>query len=380
MALSASRLQPIFALRMPHAKRHAEARTQTALWPGAALKAEGATLEKPRSLAFIHGFILPFRMIVSPNKNPNMSIKILSLLLTATVATAFAGSINPLPEKVPCAIVDRQDSQIPDRVRFTGWVGSRIEVNEANRLAKLDPARLLEGYRKRPGRQSWDGEHVGKWLHAATLAWVYTGDPALRAKLDDTAAELCKCQLADGYLGTYLEKDRWTEWDVWAHKYNLIGLITYMRYTGNLQPLPTCRRMADLVVPRPSAMSLESSDIIEAGQHVGMASTSVLEPMVLLYRLTGETRYLDFCKYILRAWEQPNGPHIISTPVDPKAGGQGRQWQSLRNALLPEWRAGIPPHHRRSANSRSLPQCLAGHRGQAPLHHRGVELRRAVPR
>jgi len=34
---------------------------------------------------------------------------------------------------------------------------------------------------------------------------------------------------------------------VWAHKYNLIGLITYMRYTGNMAPLPTCRRMADLL-------------------------------------------------------------------------------------------------------------------------------------
>ena len=39
-------------------------------------------------------------------------------------------------------------------------------------LGLPDPARLLEGYRKRPGRQSWDGEHVGKWLHAATLAWA----------------------------------------------------------------------------------------------------------------------------------------------------------------------------------------------------------------
>ena len=113
---------------------------------------------------------------------------------------------------------------------------------------KLDPARLLEGYRKRPGRQSWDGEHVGKWLHAATLAWVNTGDPALRQKLDYVAAELVKCQLDDGYLGTYLDKNRWTEWDVWAHKYNLIGLITYMRYTGNLEPLPTCRRMGELAV------------------------------------------------------------------------------------------------------------------------------------
>jgi len=38
------------------------------------------------------------------------------------------------------------------------------------------------------------------------------GDVALREKLDTTAAELIKCQLPDGYLGTYLEKDRWTAW------------------------------------------------------------------------------------------------------------------------------------------------------------------------
>ena len=121
-----------------------------------------------------------------------MKRKSLSLLLVASVLTAFANPITVVPEKVACTVPDRQDFQIPDRVQLSGWVGSRITANEHNRLAKVDPARLLEGYRKRPGRQSWDGEHVGKWLHAATLAWVCTGDLALRAKLDATAEELCQ--------------------------------------------------------------------------------------------------------------------------------------------------------------------------------------------
>jgi len=167
------------------------------------------------------------------------------------VANAALGSLSPalvpVPDKVPCAVPDRQASMQPDQVHLTGWLGSRITANEASRLVKIDVDRLLEGYRKRPGRQTWDGEHVGKWLHAATLAWGNTGDPALRQKLDYAVAELAKCQLEDGYLGTYLEKDRWTEWDVWAHKYNLLGLITYMRYTGNMAPLSCCRRMADLL-------------------------------------------------------------------------------------------------------------------------------------
>jgi len=250
--------------------------------------------------------------------------------------------VRPLPDKVACAVADRQDSQVPDRVRLTGWVGLRVDGNAANRLENIDTERLLEGYRRRPGRQSWDGEHVGKWLHAATLAWVNTGAPALRAKLDHTVIELAKCQLPDGYLGTYLDKDRWTHWDVWAHKYNLIGLLTYMRYTGNLEPLSTCRRMADLLCST-FGDNPGQRDLVTAGHHAGMAPTSVLEPMVLLYRFTGEPRYLDFCKYILRSWEQPNGPHIVSRllelkRVDKVGNAKAYEMLSCLNGLLEYYR------------------------------------------
>jgi len=260
----------------------------------------------------------------------------------------------PLQDKIVCEVPDRQDFQPPDRVHLSGWVGCRIQANESNRLVKLEPARLLEGYRKRPGRQSWDGEHVGKWLHAATLAWANTGDPALRQKLDSVAAELVKCQLPDGYLGTYLAKDRWTEWDVWAHKYNLIGLVTYMRYTGNLEPLPACRRMGDLLCAT-FGDAPGKRDIIQAGHHVGLAPTSVLEPMVLLYRLTGERRYLDFCQYILRAWEQPNGPKVISTllgakRVDKVGNGKAYEMLSCLNGAL--------EYHRTVGDARLLQACL----------------------
>src|SRR5208283_564765 len=54
-------------------------------------------------------------------------------------------------------------------------------------------------------------------------------------------------------------------------------------------------------------------DIIASGTHVGMAATSVLEPMVNLYRFTGDRKYLDFCEYLVRSWNQPNGPKIIES-------------------------------------------------------------------
>src|SRR5664280_1049459 len=265
-----------------------------------------------------------------------------TVVLWSLTVLPLTAAMTPLPEKVTCMVADAQDFVQPDRTQLKRWIGTRIQASEANRLAKIDPERLLEGYRKRPGRQTWDGEHAGKWLHAATLAWVNTGDPLLRQKMDYVAAELVKCQLADGYLGTYLEKNRWTEWDVWAHKYNLIGLITYVRYTGTVNPLAACRRMGDLLC-RTFGDQPGQRDIIAAGHHVGMAPTSVLEPMVLLYRMTGEAKYLDFCKYILRAWEQPNGPKVVSAllalkRVDKVGNGKAYEMLSCLNGALEYYR------------------------------------------
>ena len=267
---------------------------------------------------------------------------VLTIICTAIAITSLAGSVKTLPDKVPCVIADKQEFQIPDCLQLTGWLGSRTDANEKNRLVKIDTERLLEGYRKRPGRQTWDGEHVGKWLHAATLAWVNTGDPELRKKLDYTVTELVKCQLGDGYLGTYTNDKRWTNWDVWAHKYNLIGLITYMRYTGNQEPLPACRKMADLLC-NTFGDQPGKRDINPTGQHTGMASGSVLEPMVLLYRLTGEQRYLEFAKYLLRAQEFPTGAHIVSTlltakRVDKVGNGKAYEMLSCLNGILELYR------------------------------------------
>ncbi len=267
-----------------------------------------------------------------------MTVTLSTLVFLA--AASSAGEVSLTPDKVPCAVADRQDGQIPDRVQLSGMLGTRIQNNAVNRLLAMDVDRLLEGFRKRPGRQIYDGEHVGKWLHAATLAWVYTGKAGLRVKLDRVVRELIGCQRDDGYLGTYLPKDYWTEWDVWTHKYNLIGLLTYIRYTGDMTPLPACRKMGDLLC-RTFGDGPGRRDILQAGHHAGMAPTSVLEPMVWLYRLTGERKYGEFCEYILRSWERPNGPHVVSRllrlkRVDKVGNSKAYEMLSCINGML-EW-------------------------------------------
>ena len=77
----------------------------------------------------------------------------------------------------------------PNAVELGGLLGYRFKMSERNRLLPLNEETLLSGFRKRPGVQAWIGEHVGKWLHAAVLTWVNTGNPELKAKIDRVVRE-----------------------------------------------------------------------------------------------------------------------------------------------------------------------------------------------
>src|ERR1700678_4571373 len=131
-------------------------------------------------------------------------MKSLAILVISSAAayTQAAGPNLPVPDAVSPAVPPALHPLTPSAVRIGGWLGARIDANESRRLLVVDTEPLLDGYRHRPGNQPWIGEHVGKWMHAATLAWAYSGDEALRRKLDTVAAALIATQEPDGYLGT----------------------------------------------------------------------------------------------------------------------------------------------------------------------------------
>jgi len=200
-------------------------------------------------------------------------------------------------------------------ISYKGWLADRININIEKRLLSLDLDMILDPFVNRPGKQWWAGEHVGKYLHAATYAWQFTGNKKLKERMDSTVDKLISTQLENGYLGTYREKDQFHEgsglgwdgpvWDVWTHKYNLIGLLTYFCATGHSPALNASRRAADLMY---ELFATKNRSLRLASAHEGMAATSVLEPIALLFRLTGEPRYLEFSHRIIEAWEDESDP------------------------------------------------------------------------
>ena len=240
-----------------------------------------------------------------------MKIILAFVLFLLTIASQAS---DPVKIKLFEPIVPNKiaDKFVPASLQeIDGFLGYRMNVNLEKRLLQIDSTTILSGFRKRPGSQVWLGEHVGKFLFSASNTYKYSKDTRLKKLTDDIVRQYVACQLPDGYLGTYLPKDYWTEWDVWAHKYAIIGLLNYYSITGNQAALTAAKRVGDLMC-RTFGDEPGKRDIIVAGDHVGLAPGSILEPMTDLYRYTGDKKYLGFCEYILRAFEHSNGPKIIN--------------------------------------------------------------------
>ena len=242
-----------------------------------------------------------------------MRFVVISLaLLSFSIASAAAPPEDGTPQpKVRDAVQDRFVPAPYETQKIGGLLGERMQINLEQRLLAIEEPQVLAGFRQRPGVQDWIGEHVGKYLDAAANTWRFTHDPRLREQMDRIALALIACQKDDGYLGTYTDDKRWTSWDVWVHKYDLIGLLAWYRVSGDERALHASKKIGDLLI---ATFEDGTHDIIAASKHMGMAATSVLEPICQLYRYTGDPRYLQFARFIVdKAWEQPNGPKIVSS-------------------------------------------------------------------
>jgi DUF1680 family protein len=260
---------------------------------------------------------------------------IVSLVLVTPInAWQKSGSI-PVPAILEPVVADKTYPMSPNSVEITSLLSERLRAHTFGRIMNIDEDVLLSGFRTRPGSHPWIGEHVGKWLHAASLLWLWSQDPGLHEKITRVAKGLIATQDDDGYLGTYVPEKRFglyreADWDVWVHKYCLIGLLSYYGISGDKEALTASKRAGDLLV---SVFPRERS-ILKAGTHVGMAATSILEPIVLLYRATGDKKYLDFALYIVSSWDESGGPQVLSAMLREKtvlAVGNRKAYEMLSN-------------------------------------------------
>ncbi|MDB5157660.1 MAG: hypothetical protein JWR50_2367 [Mucilaginibacter sp.] len=196
-------------------------------------------------------------------------------------------------------------------VHLNGYLADKLNGSIENRLLAQDVDRLIAPFKleNRTETSLWQSEFWGKWFTSVALAYKYKPDPRLKATLDHAVTGLLATQTPDGYIGNYAETHRLEGWDIWGRKYCMLGLLAYYDITQDKKVLNAATRVADNLI---DDLKKKDGIIVTKGNYRGMAASSVLEPICLLYNRTTNKKYLDFALEIVRQWETSEGPHLIS--------------------------------------------------------------------
>ena len=212
-------------------------------------------------------------------------------------------------------------------LKIKGYPGEKIDLCISERIKKQDVEHLIEPFRNKTETRLWQSEFWGKWILSAIAAYKYNSDPELLLIIKNAVEDLIETQLPNGYIGNYPPENQLTAWDIWGRKYSMLGLIRYFEISNEKKALEAAQKIADHLLTQ---VGPGKTNIIKTGNYRGMASSSVLEPIVYLYNHTGKKRYLDFANYIVEQWETEEGPKLISKAIE-------GEWVSERFPKPPNW-------------------------------------------
>ena len=149
----------------------------------------------------------------------------------------------------------------------------------------------------------WRGEYFGKMMRGACLVYQYRPDEKLYAVLENAVRGLLEAQRPDGRISTYSAEKQLNGWDVWCRKYVITGLLHFVRICKSeplkAQILFALRRHADALLENVGDGEEQVPITHTSEWWGGVNSSSILEPMLDLYSVTGEKRYLSFAEHIL---------------------------------------------------------------------------------
>jgi len=231
------------------------------------------------------------------------------LIISALLMTVMTGAqkkspaVNTIHTKVADALIPAPYGSI----HIGQYLGSKLDLCIENRVMAQDIDRVVQPFHLRnDGNWGFRCEFWGKWFTSAMLGYGYAPTESNRKVIDKAVTDLLASQTPDGYIGTYPDGSRLGDWDVWGRKYVLLGLLAYYDQTKDVKALEAAKKEADLLIREAGEDSGVNIAAIGWIGWKGLAPSSVLEPIALLYQKTGEQRYLDFALHIIRSWNSPN--------------------------------------------------------------------------
>ena len=274
--------------------------------------------------AFTSTLILCSHRLIKNIKSLTLSL----LCIVCSGALLGAGVITPKEQPMPVGAV--RD--------IGGFVGQRMIANKTGAINGLDINRYVALLERRDTTSwFWIGEQPGKWLESAILTAKAQNDTELETRARNILARMIQAQEPDGYLGITADKARTPEkplrgmdpyeqyftfhalltaYEVWGDKAALAAATKlgdyYLNHIGpdKAQFWPSPVRPPDNVnkiicpqltwVPPGTAKAPKlygQSEIAGHTAHYGLEGTLVIDPILRLYQIGGEKRFLDWAKW-----------------------------------------------------------------------------------
>ena len=149
----------------------------------------------------------------------------------------------------------------------------------------------------------WRGEYYGKMMRGACLTYRYAPDEELYGVLYDTVKALLHTQDEYGRITTYPKDFEFRGWDMWIRKYVLVGSLYFYEICRDedfkAEILERLEHHVDYMIEHLGDGEGKMSILDTSAAWAGLNSSTVLEPVIQLYKLTGKQKFLDFGKYVL---------------------------------------------------------------------------------
>lgn len=148
---------------------------------------------------------------------------------------------------------------------------------------------------------AWRCEYWGKMMRGACLCYQYQNNKRLYKALEKTVKDLLSTQDYLGRISSYTVKNEFHGWDMWGRKYVITGLLHFLEITKDqklkIKIIRALKKHTDYIIKH---IGKDKINITKTSNiWLGVNSASILEPIVSLYKLTHEKRYLEFAKYIV---------------------------------------------------------------------------------
>jgi len=184
----------------------------------------------------------------------------------------------------------------------------------------------------------WYGEHAGKWLVTACKAYHRTESLDWATRILTVVDFLESQQEPSGYLGTYGadsparftngRADSTRTWDIWIHSWMILGLLDAGAVPGCEKAFGMAHQIGELIL---KTFHATGRSPITQGNHHGLSSLVLLEPLARLADTFDDPRYAELAEKMLVDASAQGLPFLecANQPMDVTQIGTGKAYQII---------------------------------------------------